>query len=62
MKPLSHSNGTTVPEVREWSGTIIGNKKEPITPVRIDVSAILAFDLFCKIFFSLKRSIGILGA
>ena len=55
MKLSSHRHGTAVPEVREWPGKIIGNKKEPRTPVRIGVSAILVFDAVCQENFRLPR-------
>ena len=44
----SHADETVIPEVRERSGKIIDNKKEPRPPVKIGVSAILAFDIVCQ--------------
>ena len=43
-----HADETVVPEVSEWSRKIIDNKKEPRPPVKIGVSAIIAFDIVCQ--------------
>ena len=44
----SHRRGTSVPDIRNRSGKIIKGGKHPLSPVRIGISEISAFELVCQ--------------